>query len=67
MSMGSGTQALKAGFRHRLDVFRPAVGAAAALARLKINIEAELGPDHDPVADRLQCFAKQLLIDESVL
>src|SRR5712675_1206402 len=44
--------------RYALDVFRPAV-EPAAFARRRINLKAELGGDHDLVADRRQRFPDQ--------
>src|SRR5215211_8767456 len=59
-----GPQPPEAGIGDGLYVLGPAVGASAALAGLKIDVEAELGRDHDLSADRLQCLADQLLVDE---
>jgi hypothetical protein len=59
-------QALQRGLGHLADVLGLAVDAAhagIALARaFRRDVEAELGGDHDLVAERLQAFADQLLV-----
>ena len=42
-------------------------GDSAVLARLGIDVEAELGGDHDPVAHRPKRFADHLLVDEGAV
>ena len=46
-----------------LDVLRSAVQASLRTAT-RIDIEAELAGDHDPVADRRKSFTDQLLVRE---
>ena len=48
-----GAQTPQLGLDHLPDVFGPAVRSTAALARLRIDVEAELGGDDDAVADAL--------------
>ena len=59
-----GFQALEARLRDAFDVLGPAVGAAAARAGLKIDVEAELGGDDDLVADRRERLADEFLVGE---
>jgi hypothetical protein len=59
-----GPQTLQAGVRHCLDMLGPAIGPATALARLKIDVEAELGGNRHLVADRLERLAHQLFVRE---
>ena len=59
-----GPQTLQAGVCHCFDVLGPAIRPAPALARLKIDVEAELGGDRHLVADRLERLAHQLFIRE---
>jgi hypothetical protein len=58
-----GLQPLERGLGDLLDVLRPAV-QAALLARIRIDIEAELGRDHDLLAHRRERLAHQLLVRE---
>ncbi len=59
-----GPQTLQASVRHTLDVFGPAIRPAAALARLEIDVKAELCGDHNLVADRLERLAHQFFVRE---
>ena len=59
-----GPEALQRGFRDRLDVLRAAVQAAAALACGRVDVEAELRRDHDPIADGRKGLADQFLVGE---
>lgn len=45
----------------------PAVGAEAALAGLRVDVEAELGGDDHLAADRLQRLADQFLVGEGTV
>jgi hypothetical protein len=47
-----GTEALEHALDGQLDVRRAAVESRAALARLEIDVPAELGGDHDFVSER---------------
>jgi len=47
-----------------LDVLRAAIAARATFAGVQIDIEAELGRDHDVVSERRQRIAHQFLVDE---
>ena len=60
--MTIGLQPLERGLGDLLDVLRAAVHAAAA--RLRIEVEAELGGDHDLVAEGGEGFADELLVRE---
>lgn len=53
-----GAQTLQRGLGHGADMFRAAVGSAAACAGDQVYIEAELGGDDDLLADRLQGLAQ---------
>jgi hypothetical protein len=59
-------QALQRALDGPADVLRPA-GDAAVLTGLGIDVEAELGGDHHPVAYRPQGFAYHLLVDEGAV
>lgn len=59
-----GLQTLQAGIGHRLDMLGPAVGAATAIARLKVDVEAELCGNQHMVPNGLDRLADELLIDE---
>ena len=55
-------EAFKRSFYHFLDVFRPAVEASTALARPRIDVETELGGDHDLFAYGNEGFAHEFFI-----
>src|SRR5579862_7870994 len=55
-------QTLQASVSHRFYMLWPAIGAACALARLKIDVEAELRGNHYLIADGMKCLADQLLV-----
>lgn len=58
-----GLEPLERGRRNLFDVLRPAI-QAALLARTPIDVEAELGCDHDLLADRGKRLAHQFLVGE---
>ena len=53
-----GAKALEHALDDQLDVLRAAVEPRAALAGLQIDVPAELGRDHDLVAERRHAFAE---------
>ena len=57
----AGLQSLERRFGHLLDVFRTAV-EAPLLGVLGVDVEAELGCDHDLIAERSERLADQLLV-----
>ena len=58
-----GEEALQGLFGDVLDVRGPAV-QPAPVARIRIDVEAELGGDHDLSTHRGERFAHQLLVGE---
>ena len=54
-------EAFKRCFRHGPDLFRPAVEASTARACLKVDVESELGSDHDRVFERAQGLRRPVL------
>jgi len=46
------------------DVIGLAVEASLALAGLRIDVHAEFGGDNDLIADRSECLANDLFVDE---
>ena len=59
--MHVGPQPLERGLGDLPDVLGPAVQAALP-GRLRIELEAELGGDHDLVAERRERLADELLV-----
>jgi hypothetical protein len=59
-------QPFQRGVRNRPDVRGPAVQGPVSLGHAA-DIEAELGGDHDIVAERRQRLADQFLVDEGAL
>ena len=62
MSMRSVFSRRQCRVRYSLDMFGSAIGAATAFARFEIDVETELGADHDLIADRFERLANQLLV-----
>ena len=62
-----GSQAPQLGLDHLPNVFGPAVPPSASLARLRIDVEAELGGYDDPIADALQRLADDFLGHEGAI
>ena len=56
-----GAKALEHPFDGELDVIRAAVEPRAPLAGLEVDVPAELGRDHDLVAERRDAFAEDAL------
>jgi hypothetical protein len=53
-----GAKALKHPLNHTFDVIRPAIKPGAPLAGFLIDVPAELGCNHNLVAERRRAFAK---------
>ena len=59
-----GSQPFQASVSHGLDMPRLAVGSRTPLAGFDIDVETELGGNHDLIANWLECFAHKLFVRE---
>src|SRR5271165_6841361 len=59
-----GLEALERGFGDSLDVLRPAVQSSAALACGRVDVEAELRRNYDPIAQGRKGLADQFFVSK---
>jgi len=62
-----GAQALEGGIRNLTDPFGTAVESLPARASIRVEIETKFGGNYDLVANRLQGFAKKILVGEGAV